>query len=137
VALHAEVEATETVARQAVAAALQNNGLGLVVGHDGVDDGLEDVLVGLIGNAIAQGKVDGIMLALADANVAELTGSREILAIFVERDGHDAVGRVEGLFDAVAVVHINVNVENALVEAEQLDDAENDVWKVSRSRTEG
>jgi hypothetical protein len=45
----------------------------------------------------------------------------------VERDCHDAIGGVEGFFDAITVVDINVNVEDARVEAEQLDDAEDDV----------
>jgi hypothetical protein len=45
----------------------------------------------------------------------------------VEGHGHDAVGGVEGLLDAVAVVDVNVDVEDARVEAEQLDDAQDDV----------
>jgi hypothetical protein len=36
----------------------------------------------------------------------------------VEGDGHDAVGGVEGLLNTVAVVDIDVDVENARVEAE-------------------
>jgi len=33
----------------------------------------------------------------------------------VEGGGHDAVGGVEGLFHAVPVVNVNVNVQHALV----------------------
>ena len=78
-----------------------------------------------------------LFVSFVSLRYIERSGAGEIFAVLVERDRHDPIGGVEGLFDAVAVVHINVNVENALVEAEQLDDAENDVWKVSRSRTEG
>ena len=45
----------------------------------------------------------------------DVASARKVLAVLVERDGHDAVGCVESLLDAVAVVHINVNVQNALV----------------------
>lgn len=47
--------------------------------------------------------------------VSHLSGSREELSVFVEAGRHDSVGRVERLFDAVSVVHINVDVEDSLV----------------------
>jgi hypothetical protein len=45
----------------------------------------------------------------------------------VEGDGHDAVGGVECLFNAITVVDVNVDVEDARVEAEEFEDAKNDV----------
>lgn len=44
----------------------------------------------------------------------DVTGAREVLAEFVERSSHDAVGGVESLFHTVAVVDVDVNVEHAL-----------------------
>lgn len=125
---HAEIETAKPVARQAVAAALQNDSLGAVVGHDGGDDGLEDAFVGCVGDAVAERKVDGVVLAGADTDVAQLARAGEVFSVLVERTGHDAVGCVEGLFDAVAVVDVNVDVEHALLVAQKLDDAEHDVW---------
>jgi len=52
----------------------------------------------------------------------------------VEREGHDAVGEVEGLFDAVAVVDIDVDVQHAVVHLQQLEDRQHDVVRVAESR---
>ena len=45
----------------------------------------------------------------------QVSSAREVLAVLVEGHGHDAVGGVEGLLDPIAVVNVNVNVENTLV----------------------
>ena len=49
------------------------------------------------------------------ATYRDVAGTGEKIAEFVEGDGHDAVGGVEGFFDAVAVVDVDVDVENARV----------------------
>lgn len=126
-ASHAQVEAAQAVARKAVTAALEDHCLGLVVGHDGLNDRLKDGLVRGVVDAIAQGEVDGVVLAVANANVAQLASAGEVFAILVERDGHDAIGRVESLLDAVAVVDVDVDVEDALLETQELEDGEHNV----------
>jgi hypothetical protein len=45
----------------------------------------------------------------------------------VEGDGHDAVRGVERFFHTVTMVNIDINVENALLESEQLEDTEYDI----------
>ncbi len=129
--LHAQIEAAQPVARQAVAAALQHNRLGPVPLHDAADDGLEDVLVGPVVDAVAQGEVDGVVFAVADADVAQLARAGEVLAVFMEGAGHDPVGGIEGFLDAVAVVDVDVDVQDALLEAEELDDTE---YNICQSR---
>ena len=126
---HAQVEAAEPVPRQGVAAALEHHGLGLVVFHDGVNDGLEDGIVRDVVDAVPQRKVDRVVLAEAYPDVAQLAGPGEVLAVLVEGDGHDSVGGVESLFDAIAVVNIDVDVQNALLEPEELDDRQDNVWR--------
>lgn len=69
------------------------------------------------------------MLAGADTNVAQLSSTREVLAVFMEGNGHDSVGCVECFFDTVAMVDIDIDVEDALLETQQFEDAEDDVWK--------
>ena len=50
-----------------------------------------------------------VVLALLDADVLDVARAwKEEVAELVEGDGHDAVGRVEGLLDAVAVVDVDV-----------------------------
>lgn len=46
----------------------------------------------------------------------------------MEGDGHDAVGGVEGFLDTISVVDVNVDVEDAWVEAKEFEDAEDDVY---------
>ena len=45
---------------------------------------------------------------------SEISGAGEVLAVLVEGDGHDPVGGVEGLFDAIAVVNVDIDVQHAL-----------------------
>ena len=44
-----------------------------------------------------------------------VTRAGEVFAELVEGDGHDAVRRVEGFLDAVALVDVDVDVQHALV----------------------
>jgi hypothetical protein len=48
----------------------------------------------------------------------------------VERDRHNAIGGVESFFHTVTMVDVDINVENALLKPEELDDAENNVCKL-------
>lgn len=125
---HTEVEATETVARQTIATALEDNRLRTVPLHDALDHGLEDALVGSIVDTVTEGEIDGVVLARADTDITKFTSTGEVLAVLVERDSHDAVRGVECFFNTVTMVNVDVNVENALLEPEQLEDTEDDVW---------
>lgn len=124
---HAKIEASQAIAGQTVSAALEHNGIRLVVGHDGRNNRLEDGLVGLIGDAIAKRKVDSVILADTDSNVPQLACSREVLAILVEGNSHDTVGSIESLFDAIAVVDVNVDVEYALLESKEFENSQDNV----------
>lgn len=128
---HAEVEATQTIARQAVATALQDNSLRSVIIHNTLNDRFKDGFVCHIVDTIAKREVDRIVLTRADTNISKLASAREVLAIFVEGDGHDSIGSVESFFDSIAMVDINVDVEDALLESKELNNAEDDVYYMS------
>lgn len=51
----------------------------------------------------------------------------------MERHGHDAVSQVEGLLDAVAVVHVYINVQDARMVLEQLQDSNDNVVDVTEA----
>jgi hypothetical protein len=131
-AIHAQVEATQPVTRETVTSALQHNGFWTIVGHDGLDNRLEDISVCIVRYAVAQGEVDRVILAAAHTNVAKFASTGKVLAVLVERYGHDAIGCVKGLLDTIAVVHINIDVQNALLVPQKLDNAEDDVCRVSK-----
>ena len=46
---------------------------------------------------------------------SDFSGTREILPILVETDGHDPVGSIEGLFYTVAMMNIDVYVKDTIV----------------------
>ncbi|KAI6769544.1 hypothetical protein HG530_004173 [Fusarium avenaceum] len=125
--IHAQVEATETITRQTVATTLQDNSLRLVVLHDVLNNRLEDRTVRRIGNTISERKVDGVVLSLSNTSIPKLTSSREILAILVERNGHDTVGGVESLLNTVTMMDIDINVEDPLFKSKEFENAEDDV----------
>ena len=67
------------------------------------------------------------------AHVLEMAGTGEVLTELVEGDGHHAVGGVESLLDAVAVVDVDVDIQHALMHLEQLEDGEDDVVHVAET----
>jgi len=45
----------------------------------------------------------------------------------VERTGHNSVGRIKSFFDTIAVVDVDVDVEDALLVTQQFDDTQDNV----------
>ena len=98
------------------------------------DDRLEDKLaVAVVVHAVLEREVDRVVAALARAEVEVVAGAGKVLAVLVEGRRHHAVGRVEGLLHAVAVVDVNVDVEHARVHLEQLQDAQHAVVDVAEA----
>mmetsp|Transcript_43560 Transcript_43560/g.130630 ORF Transcript_43560/g.130630 Transcript_43560/m.130630 type:complete len:274 (+) Transcript_43560:125-946(+) len=137
VALHGQVEAAKPVARQAVRAAAQHDRPRLVHLHDLGHDRLKEHLVAGVVHAVFQRHVHRVVLALGRAIVVERARAREELAVLVERDRHHAVTQIEGLLNAVAVVDVNVDVQHAGVDLEQLQDAKHNVIYVAEARRLG
>lgn len=108
--LHAEIEASQSIARKTVATTLQYNSFRLIPLHDILDDRFEYAFVRHIVDTVPEGKVHRIVFALANANIAKLSSAWEVLSVFVEGDSHDSVSGIEGLFDTVTVMNVDVNV---------------------------
>lgn len=134
-----QVEAAETVAAEGVGTALEDDGARSVDFDAGADDVAEELDVGFVVDAVVEGDVDGVVGARVEGmggpRAVEATGAGEevVLVVFVEGDGEDAVGGPEGLFHAVAVVDVDVDVHDARVQAEELQDAEDDVVDVAET----
>ena len=54
--------------------------------------------------------------------------------MLVEADSHDAIRVQEGFFHAVAMMHVNVNVQHPLVIFEQLQNGQNNVVDITEAR---
>ncbi len=143
VALHPQVEAPEAIAGQRVGAALQGDGGRPVALVDGANDVLEEGLVLFVRDAVLQRHVDGVVgprvvLVLGAVVLEPARAGKELVRlVLVERDRHDAVGGEEGLLDAVAVMDVNINVQHARVDAQQLQDGEHNVVDVAEARRLG
>lgn len=70
------------------------------------------------------------MLTLANADISKLASAGEVFAVLVERNSHDSIGGVESFLDTITVVDVDVDVEDALVEPQELEDAEDDVYEI-------
>lgn len=154
-ASHRQVEGTETISRKGISSALQHDRRWSVPVHDllndlfvanGVStralkmatrkcktDGFKDALVRFVRDTVPQWEVDRVVPALSEPNVLDVSGSREELSVFVERASHDSIGRVERFFDSVSVVHVDIDVEDSRMVAQQFKDTENDIWTSNRS----
>lgn len=124
---HTQVEATQAITGQTVTTTLQDHSLGSIPFHHALDNGLKNALVRDIVNTVAEGEVDGVVFARTDTDVAKFASTGEVLAIFVERDSHDTISRVESFLHTIAMVNINVDVEDPLLESQKLEDAKDDV----------
>ena len=114
VARRRQVEPAQAVPGQRVRAALEHDRPRVEARDAGVHHGREHRLVALVRDAVPERSVQGKTLAGADADVVERAGAREkAVAVLVEGDGQDSVRRQEGLLDAVAVVDVDVDVEDA------------------------
>ena len=108
-------QAYQAITRQGVRATLQHHGVGLKVLHDFGDDGSENGPEAVVSDAVTQREVDGVVAAFFVAQVPPVTSARKVLPELVETARHDAVGGVKSLLHTVAVVNVNVDVQDALV----------------------
>ena len=134
-----QVEAAEPVAAEGVGAALEHDGGGLVSGDHRLHDGFEKVDVVFVVDSIAEWDVEGVVFSGPAANVVPAAGSGEevVFVVFVEGESHNPVGGEEGLLNAVAVVHVDVNVQHTWVVPEQLQNREHNVVDIAESRRFG
>eukprot|EP00051_Salpingoeca_urceolata_P005907 m.78637 g.78637 ORF g.78637 m.78637 type:complete len:485 (+) comp14592_c0_seq3:64-1518(+) len=134
VAFEREVEAAEAIARKGISTTLQHDDRGPVPVHALLNNRLENALVRFVINAVSEGKVDCIVLSLPMPNILDVAGARKVLSVLVKRHRHHSVGAVKCLFHTVAVMNVNVNVQHALMSLEELEDGEDNVVDIAKSR---
>lgn len=54
----------------------------------------------------------------------------------MKADRHHPVRRIKRLFDAIAMMDIDVNVEDTLMIAKEFENAEHDIWMVANKHTD-
>lgn len=137
--LDVQIEVAKAVATERVGAALQDDGGGLEDGDDAADDFAEEPNVVVVFHSGVEGDVDGVVGAWVSrvdwAGRVDGAGAGEevLFVVAVEGGCHDTVGGPEGLFDAVAVMNVDVDVEDARVVAEELQNGEDDIIDVAEA----
>jgi hypothetical protein len=66
-----------------------------------------------------------------------VAGSRKELAVLVKGYSHDTVCGKECLLNTVTVMHVNINVQYALVETQELEDRQDNVVDIAKPRRLG
>ena len=131
---YAQIEASQAIAAKRIGAALQYNATGTIALDARFDDRSEHVSVGVVVDAVAQGNVDRIVSTGVLTDFVHRSGARKkIVPVLVKRNGHDAIGEIEGLLNAVAVVNVDVDVENARVPFQEFENGDDDVVHVAES----
>ncbi len=74
--------------------------------------GFEDALESLIRNPVFERDVDRVSLAYTPSSIFLSSRTRKIFSKLVERTRHDTIGRVEGFFDTISVVAVDIDVQN-------------------------
>mmetsp|Transcript_5354 Transcript_5354/g.15736 ORF Transcript_5354/g.15736 Transcript_5354/m.15736 type:complete len:478 (+) Transcript_5354:47-1480(+) len=126
-----QVEAAQAVSCERVCAALENNGSGVEDVHDLLDDGLEDLIVRVVIHAFPQRTVHRVVLPRPHADILEVSGAREEVAVFVEGNCHHSVREVKSLLHAISVVDVNVDVEDSRMVLEELQARDDNVVDVA------
>lgn len=113
-----EIEAPEAIAPERVGAALQDDGRGLIRRNSGLHDALEERDIRLVVDAVLKRDIEGEVFAKRMADFVDVARPREEVGrVLVKRDGENAVGVVEGLLNTVAVVNVDVDVENTSMDS--------------------
>lgn len=132
-ASESRVVGAKLVVGKRVRTTLDNDDLRTEALPDGLHDILVDVDETVIVKSIQQWHVDGVAFAFSFTHVLKIAGAREEVSISMEADSHHAVRHVEGLFDAVAMMDVNVDVEHTLVILQQFEDSEDNIVRVAES----
>ena len=109
----------------------------------GEANGFEDRHERGVVDAGEEREVQGVALALAVAHIRDIARAREEIAEFVEGHRHHAIRGVKGLLDAIAVVDIDIDVQNAGIHSmrngdpptplQQLQDGQHDIVHVAEA----
>jgi hypothetical protein len=95
---------------------------------------LEQLEIGIIIDSSSEGDVYCEVLAYSFPYTLERSAfGEEARLVLVEANGHDPIGVVEGLLNAISMVHVNIQIKNPIVYFKQLEDAEHDIVDIAEA----
>ena len=113
--LHGKIKAAQSIASQGISTALQHDSTRSISVHDLLHDFRVNLSIRLVINSVLEGKVYRVMFAFALAYICHITRAGEKVSVFVERDSHDSVCWVKCFFYTIAMVVVNINIQDSLV----------------------
>lgn len=139
-ALDLQVKPTQAITGKRIGTTLEGYDRGAELFVDLADDGLKEVGILLISDAVVKGYIDGVVrtgIVLGLGTVIFETasaGEEDVRGVFVEGTGHDTVCTIESLLDTVAVMNIDVDIEHSRIAAQNLENGKNDIVDVAEAR---
>ena len=132
-AAHAEIKAPQLVASERVCATLQNDGGRAEPVHNVLNHRTEyrGKRIGI--NSITKRHVDGVGFAFFHAHISHITGPGEKVTKLVERARHHPIRRIKRLFHTISVMHVNVNIQNTRIRAQQLKNGQDNVVGIAKT----
>lgn len=82
--------------------------------------GYTRLLVRSVVHPVLQRHVQRVILAIARPDILDVPGPRKEIAVLMEGHRHDPIRQVKRLFHPVAVVNVDVDVQDARVELQEL-----------------
>lgn len=100
-----------------VCSKLHNDSMRSVFGHDPLDDILKELEEGIIVHTRFKGNIKCVMFAIILAIFIHTSSTREkIFTILMERHTHDSIGQVECFFHAIAMMYVNINIDDPRID---------------------
>ena len=129
-----ELEVSNSVLGQRVGPALQHDHIRTVGADHDVGYLLENIqIIGII-DALADRHVDAVEFPDPLACRLQLPCAwEEVFLVLVEAESHDSICMVECFFDSIAMVDIDVDVDHAGVDFEELQDADHNIIDVTKA----
>lgn len=128
-----QIKQADTITTERVSATLEHDGFRLKSLNDRSHHGFEGVLIGHIIDSVVHREVYGVIFACLSANIIQGSCPWEVIAILVERCSEDAISCQESLLNSIAVMAVNVYVQDALVCLKELKDAQDTVIDVAEA----
>lgn len=115
-----QVEPSQLVVTKTVGPQLHYDCMRSIFCHDSLHNILEKLKKGIVIHAWLQGNVQGVVLSIVKAILIEATCPWEkILTILMERYSHDSVWKIKCFFDTIAMMDVNVDVDDSGVNQQE------------------
>lgn len=97
------------IVTEGICAQLHDNGSWAVLLHDGVHDLHEQTVKGLIVDPYSEGNIQRVILAGSFSyRIAAACSREKVIAVLVEGNRHNSVGKKESLLDSISMMNIYV-----------------------------